>query len=173
MEYTLKKIGSIKSIKLPKKKFWGRDLIAKKLEERRQKKNNQNVVKRKKRRRKSHTVRNVLVAFMGIYFICMFLNLTLKNQKSLNLNRAADNENPIYAVKHMIGNSQDEKSPAINVGIATIKNVVPNSSTASFKDVSSYINSKYQRIGTEMIMIVIIIIFYSFPFIIWLKNSQL
>lgn len=65
MEYTLKKLGSIKSIKLPKRKFIGRDMDEK---ERTQ-------VKKRKRKKKLHILRKVFVVIIALGFLCMFFGL--------------------------------------------------------------------------------------------------
>ena len=65
MEYSLKKLGSIKSIKLPKRKFIGRDID--------EKKNTQG--KRRRRKKKLHILRKIFVALLGMGLLCMFLGL--------------------------------------------------------------------------------------------------
>lgn len=65
MEYTLKKLGSIKSIKLPKKKFFGRDMDEK----------NRTQGKKRRRKKKLHILRKIFVALLGLGFLCMFLGL--------------------------------------------------------------------------------------------------
>ncbi|MBR3288605.1 MAG: transglycosylase domain-containing protein [Lachnospiraceae bacterium] len=65
MEYTLKKLGSIKSIKLPERKFRGRDMDEK----------NRTQGKKRRRKKKLHILRKIFVALLGIGFLCMFLGL--------------------------------------------------------------------------------------------------
>lgn len=67
MEYKLKKLGSIKKIKLPEQKFTGRDMDAK----------NDSKEKKKTRRkkRKLHIFRKLLVALIGIGLLCCFFGL--------------------------------------------------------------------------------------------------
>ena len=65
MEYTLKKLGSIKSIKLPEKKFKGRDMDAK----------NKTQGKKRRRKKKLHILRKIFVALIGLGLLCMFLGL--------------------------------------------------------------------------------------------------
>lgn len=75
MEYTIKKLGSIKSIKLPKKKFFGRDLDAKKRERIVEDSSSTHQTKKRKRKRKLHIIRKILVALFGIGLLCMFFGL--------------------------------------------------------------------------------------------------
>ena len=63
MDYSIKKINSIKSIPLPKRKFVGRDMDAKK------------PVRKRKRRKKLHIVRKVLVALLATFLLGIFLVL--------------------------------------------------------------------------------------------------
>ena len=65
MEYTLKKLGSIKSIKLPERKFRGRDMDKK----------NRTQGKKRRRKKKLHILRKIFVALLGLGFLCMFLGL--------------------------------------------------------------------------------------------------
>lgn len=65
MEYTLKKLGSIKSIKLPERKFKGRDIDEK----------NKTQGKKRRRKKKLHILRKIFVALLGLGFLCMFLGL--------------------------------------------------------------------------------------------------
>ena len=63
MEYTLKKLGSIKSIKLPERKFKGRDMDEK----------NKTQGKKRRRKKKLHILRKIFVALIGLGLLCMFL----------------------------------------------------------------------------------------------------
>ena len=65
MEYTLKKLGSIKSIKLPERKFKGRDMDEK----------NKAQGKKRRRKKKLHILRKIFVALLGLGLLCMFLGL--------------------------------------------------------------------------------------------------
>ena len=65
MEYTLKKLGSIKSYKLPERKFVGRDIDAK----------NHTQGKKRRRKKKLHILRKIFVALIGLGLLCMFLGL--------------------------------------------------------------------------------------------------
>ena len=67
MEYKLRKLGSIKKIKLPEQKFVGRDMDAKK--ESKEKK------KKKRKKRKLHIFRKLFVALIGIGLLCCFFGL--------------------------------------------------------------------------------------------------
>ena len=66
MEYTLgkKSHSSIRSIPLPKREFKGRDIDEKKA-----------IKKKKRRKRKLHIFRKILVALIGIVFLCVFFGL--------------------------------------------------------------------------------------------------
>lgn len=65
MEYTLKKLGSIKSIKLPEKKFRGRDMDEK----------NKTQGRKRRRKKKLHILRKIFVAIVGIGCLSAFLGL--------------------------------------------------------------------------------------------------
>ena len=65
MEYTLKKLGDIKAIKIPMKKFKGRDMDEK----------NKAPIKKKKRKKKVHLFRKILVAIIAIGCLGLFLGL--------------------------------------------------------------------------------------------------
>ena len=67
MEYKLKKLGSIKKIKLPEQKFIGRDMEEKNAKK--EKKRN------RKKKRKLHIFRKLFVALIGIICLCGFFSL--------------------------------------------------------------------------------------------------
>ena len=71
MEYKLKKLKSIKEIKLPTQKFVGRDMDAKKEKEKQEAKDASHS-KKKKRKKKLHIFRKIFVALIGIGLLGAF-----------------------------------------------------------------------------------------------------